>query len=115
LLVLSVPLALAACGDDDDAVSVSSTATTTVETTTTAATTTTSTTIPAPTTTGVPTEYIVQKGDNLSKIAKQFGTTVTDLVTLNGIKNPDRIPEGLRLKLPPPTTTTTVPPSTVTP
>jgi LysM repeat protein len=111
-----LPLALAACGGDDDAVAVSSappsTAATTAPETTVPATTTTE---PSPTTTGVPTEYIVQKGDNLSKIAKRFGTTVTDLVTLNAIKNPDRIPEGLRLKLPPPTTSTAPAPSTVAP
>ena len=35
--------------------------------------------------------YIVKSGDTLSGIAKKFGTTVQQLVKLNGIKNPNLI------------------------
>ena len=35
-----------------------------------------------------------EEGDTLSKIARQFGTTVANLVALNGIANPDRIAAG---------------------
>ena len=41
---------------------------------------------------GVP--YKVKKGDNLSKIAKRFKTSVKSLQSLNDIKNPDKINEG---------------------
>ncbi len=36
-------------------------------------------------------EYIVQSGDTLSKIARKLGTTVNDLVAKNSISNPDKI------------------------
>ena len=38
--------------------------------------------------------YTVKKGDTLSVIAKKYGTTVSKIVSLNGIKNPDRIVVG---------------------
>jgi len=41
--------------------------------------------------------YEVQRGDSLSKIAQQFNTTVEDLVNLNDIKNPDKIHVGQSL------------------
>lgn len=44
--------------------------------------------------------YTVVKGDTLSKIAKQFGTTVNTLVALNGIKNKNLIYVGQVIKLP---------------
>ncbi|MCM3053662.1 LysM peptidoglycan-binding domain-containing protein [Caldibacillus thermoamylovorans] len=49
----------------------------------------------------VPSEqyYIVQSGDNLTKIAKKFGTTVNVLVNLNGIKNPNLIYVGQKLRV----------------
>lgn len=43
--------------------------------------------------------YKVQKGDTLSKIATQFGTTVNELVALNNIENPNLIYEGQVLKV----------------
>lgn len=46
-------------------------------------------------------EYIVQRGDTLTKIAERFGTTVAAIVALNGIENPDKVAEGARLKIPP--------------
>lgn len=39
-------------------------------------------------------EYVVQSGDTLSKIAKNFGTTVLALQTKNGILNPNKIYKG---------------------
>lgn len=44
--------------------------------------------------------YTVKRGDNLSKIAKQFNTTVAELVKLNDIKNPNIIYVGQKIKLP---------------
>lgn len=43
--------------------------------------------------------YIVQRGDNLTKIARFFGVRVKELVRLNDIKNPDLIFPGQRLKI----------------
>lgn len=44
--------------------------------------------------------YKVVSGDTLSKIAKQYGTTVDTLVKLNGIKNKNLIYVGQIIKLP---------------
>ena len=35
--------------------------------------------------------YTVQPGDTLWKIAKKYGSTVDDIVRVNGIENPDKI------------------------
>jgi murein DD-endopeptidase MepM/ murein hydrolase activator NlpD len=43
--------------------------------------------------------YTVVKGDNLTRIASRNGTTVADLVRLNGIKNANLISVGQVLKL----------------
>jgi len=43
--------------------------------------------------------YIVKSGDNLSKIAKKYGTNVNQLVKLNNIKNPNLIYVGQKLKV----------------
>lgn len=45
-------------------------------------------------------EYIIVKGDTLSKIANKNKTTVSELVKLNKIKNPNRIRAGQRIVLP---------------
>ena len=45
--------------------------------------------------------YIVKAGDTLSGIAKTHNTTVTTLVALNGISDPNRIVVGQVLKIPP--------------
>lgn len=45
--------------------------------------------------------YKVKKGDSLSKIADQLGTTVEELQAYNNIKNPNRISVGQRIKKPP--------------
>jgi murein DD-endopeptidase MepM/ murein hydrolase activator NlpD len=43
--------------------------------------------------------YTVVKGDNLTRIASRNGTTVAELVRINGIKNPNLIKVGQVIKL----------------
>ena len=38
--------------------------------------------------------YVVKDGDTLWKIAKKYGSTVDDIVRVNGIENPDKINIG---------------------
>ena len=45
-------------------------------------------------------EYMIQKGDNLTNIAKTHGVTVDQLVKENNIKNPNLIYAGSTLKIP---------------
>jgi LysM repeat protein len=45
-------------------------------------------------------EYIVKKGDTLSKIGKNFGINWKDIATLNNIKNVNLILVGQKLKIP---------------
>lgn len=47
------------------------------------------------------TVYVVQEGDNLSKIAQQYGTTVENLAAYNEIDDPDHIEPGWTLRIPP--------------
>ncbi|MDD5016547.1 MAG: LysM peptidoglycan-binding domain-containing protein [Eubacteriales bacterium] len=44
--------------------------------------------------------YVVKAGDTLSKIAKMFNTTVSDLAALNNISNVNLINVGQQLKIP---------------
>ena len=44
-----------------------------------------------PTLAAVATTYTVQRNDNLTEIAARFGTTVSELVRLNNIQNPNLI------------------------
>lgn len=44
--------------------------------------------------------YIVKKGDNLTKIAKQYNTTWQNIQRANNIKNPHRIYPGQKLVIP---------------
>lgn len=46
-----------------------------------------------------PVYYTVVRGDNLTKIARRFGTSVNDLVNLNNIKNPNLIYAGQILRV----------------
>jgi murein DD-endopeptidase MepM/ murein hydrolase activator NlpD len=46
------------------------------------------------------TEYIVQPGDTLSKLARQWGTDVATLVALNSLANPSLLSIGQRLRRP---------------
>lgn len=52
------------------------------------------------TTTGNTSVYVVQGGDTLAAIARRFGTTVTELVQLNNLANPDSLAIGQQLKVP---------------
>ena len=61
-------------------------------------------------------EYIVKKGDTLSAIAKQYGTTYQEIAKANGISDPNKISVGQKLVIgdtttSTPTTTPTTQPS----
>lgn len=43
----------------------------------------------------------VRRGENLTVIARQFGVTVKDLISHNGLSNPDALAVGQTLKVPP--------------
>jgi uncharacterized protein YraI len=43
------------------------------------------------------TTHVVQRGENLYRIARRYGTTIADLQTRNRISNPNRIYAGQRL------------------
>ena len=49
---------------------------------------------------GDPTIYIVQAGDTLAQIANRLGVRIDDLITLNGIQDPDVLHVGQELKIP---------------
>ncbi len=48
--------------------------------------------------------YVVQRGDNLFRIALRYGTTVSAIAAANGIVNPNLIYAGQQLKIPGATT-----------
>jgi nucleoid-associated protein YgaU len=50
----------------------------------------------------VPEVYTVERGDNPYNIAKRFGVSYTDLLTLNGIEDPTKLQIGQKLKMPRP-------------
>lgn len=47
-----------------------------------------------------PCNYLVRPGDTLSALAVRYGTTVTNLMQLNGLTNPNRLVIGQKLVLP---------------
>ncbi len=55
---------------------------------------------PPPPSTSCTTIHVVKRGEYLKVIAARYGTTVTAIVNLNGIKNPNLIYPGQRLKIP---------------
>lgn len=44
--------------------------------------------------------YTVQQGDNLTKLANRYDTTVTNISSYNGLQNPDRLLPGQVLYIP---------------
>src|SRR5215216_2278411 len=44
--------------------------------------------------------YVVHSGDNLTRIAQRFNTSVESLKTVNQLTNPNVLPIGLRLIVP---------------
>lgn len=44
--------------------------------------------------------YVVRSGDSLWKIAKKYGSTVDDIVRVNGIERPDKINVGEKIYIP---------------
>jgi LysM repeat protein len=50
--------------------------------------------------TGQGTEYEIQPGDNLTKIAQESGVTVEELMKANGITDPNMIQAGAKLTIP---------------
>lgn len=44
--------------------------------------------------------YIVRKGDTLTAIAKSHNTTVAELASANGLRNPNFIQVGQTLRIP---------------
>ncbi|PID85492.1 MAG: hypothetical protein CSA11_00680 [Chloroflexi bacterium] len=63
----------------------------------------------APVGSPTPIIYVVQKGDTLNKVARLYGVTVQDIVTLNNIFNPNSIPIGQELLIPTPGSGTSIP------
>jgi LysM repeat protein len=53
--------------------------------------------VPTPTPAGV---YIIQEGDTLSGLAEEFGTTVEEMMAVNGLTDPNAIQVGQTLIIP---------------
>lgn len=47
-------------------------------------------------------EYVIQAGDSLGGIARQYGVSLESLIGVNEIPNPDIVPVGQLLTIPPP-------------
>jgi LysM repeat protein len=62
-----------------------------------------------------PIEHVVQPGENLSRIAEQYGLTLQELIAINGITDPDTIVIGTRLRLTPVIDTEEAQPAAPTP
>jgi len=106
-LLLPALLLLAGCGQVITQVTPTSTTTPTVELTQVATLRPTSTPAPytpaptaTPTLTPTPIIYAIQRGDNLLKIARQFGISVQGLQEANGITNPRALQIGQELVIP---------------
>lgn len=52
-----------------------------------------------PTPSPSPVIHVVKAGDNLTRIAKKYSTTINDIVKTNNIKNPDLIYKGQKLTI----------------
>lgn len=75
--------------------------------TTTSTSTTTTTTVYVP-----PIVYVVERGDTLFSISRDFQVDMQALMDLNGLTNPDRVEAGAELVMPPATGFVPVAPST---
>ena len=93
---LAAALALGACGGDDDD-SADPGGTESDSTTTSLVPLTTPPTTVPPTTTTLAQYYEVQPGDTLSGIAQNFDIRVEDLIVANGITDPKKVAEKVRL------------------
>ncbi len=47
-----------------------------------------------------PLVYVLRRGDSISRVARRFKVTVAAIVSANQIKNPNRVPVGLRVVIP---------------
>jgi LysM repeat protein len=45
--------------------------------------------------------YVIKSGETLSVIAERFSVTVQSIVEINGISDPDSVPAGATIELPP--------------
>lgn len=57
---------------------------------------------PSPGPEATPLVHVVARGESLSLIAAQYGTTVDAIIQLNQLQNPNLIQPGQRLLIPPP-------------
>ncbi len=55
---------------------------------------------PAAAPAGSPLVYVLHAGDSLSAVARRFKVTVAAIVAANAIRNPNRVPVGLKLTIP---------------
>ena len=55
---------------------------------------------PAAAPAGSPLVYVLHVGDSLSAVARRFQVTVAAIVAANAIRNPNRVPVGLKLTIP---------------
>lgn len=68
-----------------------------------------------PNATSTPGVYVVKAGDTLNSIARQYGVTVQEIATANGLFNVNAISVGQELIIPTPGPGTAVPPQTTGP
>ena len=55
---------------------------------------------PAAAPAGSPLVYVLRAGDSLNAVARRYKVTVAAIVAANGIRNPNRVPVGLKLTIP---------------
>ena len=60
-------------------------------------------------------EYVIQTGDSLGSIARMYGVSLASLVEANAITNPDLVPVGQLLTIPPPKLSAAGPPFKIIP
>ena len=45
-------------------------------------------------------DHIVKKGESLTKIAKEYGVTLQDILKANGIDDPGNVQAGEKIRIP---------------